>query len=416
MAGVDVQDLVITGDGSTYGTASGISLFTDLPGAGKLDHVRIARVEVSGFRQGVEIGAWGGPGGYRDVRVTDAQLHDNRDAGLLTYGPLFDAGSPAYAHENVRISRVFAYHNLGDPQNRTRNTGSGIVLGSVRGRVVEQSTAYGNGAACAAPEGPVGIWTYDATSVVLQRNTSYSNRTGGRADGGGFDLDQNVSGSTAQYNSSWDNDGPGYLVYTGQLNDAQSGNVVRFNLSRDDVRAVPAYGAVTVRGRIRGADIMHNTVSVSSTATAPRSALQLEGPLSGVTIRNNIFAVQGQSPVVLAPALGTSAVRLQGNDHRTAGAAVVRWGGTSYGSLAAWRSATGQELLDGRTTGTGDDPMFTDGSGAAGLRLTAGSPLRTSGLDVRSLFGTSPGPRDFYGTALAATRTTFAVGAYQPAG
>jgi hypothetical protein len=119
---------------------------------------------------------------------------------------------------------VRAFDNSGDPNDVVKNSGSGIVLGSVNNATIERSLAYNNGWLCTAPEGPVGIWTYDSNNVTIQFNESHHNRTGGPADGGGFDLDQNTSNSRLQYNYSHDNEGAGFLLYTGQANQAHGAN------------------------------------------------------------------------------------------------------------------------------------------------------------------------------------------------
>ena len=59
----------------------------------------------------------------------------------------------------------------------------------------------------------VGIWTYASNRVTIRSSESYGNRTGGHADGGGFDLDGGVTNSVIEYCYSHDNDGPGFLVW-----------------------------------------------------------------------------------------------------------------------------------------------------------------------------------------------------------
>lgn len=425
-AGVEIRDLVVVGDSKAYRSKGGISFYGDRP-ARALAGITVTGVDVSGFRNGVEIGSATAPGGFRTVRVSASLLHDNMEAGLATYGPAFQAQAPAYAHEGVTVDGVRAYRNVGDPSNTVRNTGSGIILGSVRGGHVTGSSAYENGSACTAPEGPVGIWTYDSTRVVIEKSLSYRNRTGGSADGGGFDLDQNVSNSVLQYNLSYDNDAYGYLVYTARSNSAHRNNVVRFNVSQNDVRKNDWYGGITVvgHGSVRGAHVYHNTV-VSSVRGAVRPApLKLGGSLTGVTVRNNVFVSVGTGRVVTAPkALARAAVVLQGNAYQAVGTWGLRWG-KNYVSLGAWRRATGQEYVGGTVTG------FSGGAGlvnpytsvavtdpalltsASGFRLRTTSPLIGRGLDLRSRFGTKPGPRDFYRTVLSAASTVSDVGAHQ---
>ena len=433
--GVEVQDLQVSGGGTAYRHSTGIGFYNDLPGDRKLSRIRVSRVEVSGFRHGVLVGGGAGSSGYRDVQVRSARLHDNMATGLLTFGPTFDAARPTYAHESVSVSHVYAYRNLGDPLDTTRNTGSGIVLGSVRGGVVRGSVAFENGASCKAPEGPVGIWTYDSHGVLIEDNVSRHNRTGGPADGGGFDLDQNVSGSVLQNNLSYGNDGPGLLAYTGQANGAHRGNTIRFNISQGDARRSASYGAVTLGGRLHELSVHNNTVVAVVAGTVRPPVLKLLPTISGssgVTVRNNVLVSAQAGPVVQAPAVAPTAVAFAGNDYASiapAGSAPVPWrvgwGSSTHGSLESWRVATGQELLAGRPTGSTVDPGLVDPltpvqvsspahrSRAGGLSLSESSPLRGRGLDLQALTGTSPGRRDYFGNPLPPSPGPFDVGAHR---
>ncbi len=426
-SGVHVRNLRVRGDAAAYAAHGGISFYTDLPDDRKLPGVLVGSVDVSGFRNGVMVGGWNGSSGFSDVLVQWSKLHGNMVSGLVTYGPAFDPAAPSYAHERVRVHRVTAHDNAGNPDDASRNSGSGIVLGSIRGGAVTWSRAYGNGALCRAPEGPVGIWTYDSDRVVIAHNVAHDNRTSG-ADGGGFDLDQNVSRSTLQYNVSYGNDGPGYLVYTGQDNSAHRGNVVRFNLSSGDARRSAAYGGITVWGRIADADIYNNTVVTKPSATSRPAPLKLAGQLAGVRIRNNILLSNGAGPVVTSPALPLTAVQLQGNDYARIGAPwALRWGSSSHTSLTSWRGATRQEYVGAAASGTTVDPQLADAgatltlvdvadrNGAAALSLRSTSPLLGRGLALGSLFGLDAGSRDYFGNPLPELAGPYDVGAHRPA-
>ncbi len=426
-AGVVIRDLVVKGNPTTYHNKPGIGFYNDLAGNLKLSRVIVTRVDVSGFKNGVEIGGGLGTSGFRDVAVTSATLHDNMEAGLISYGPAVNPAAPAYAHQGLRVSGVAAYRNLGDPANAIRPTGSGIVLASVQGATVEWSRAYDNGSAAVAPRGPVGIWTYDSNRVVIQHNVSHHNRSGG-PDGGGFDMDRNVSASTFQYNLSYANDGAGYLLFTGKSTSGNRDNVVRFNLSSKDSQKSISYGGITIWGPIKNAQIYNNTVIAQPNGTVRPAAVRLVGNPSGVAIRNNILLSNGAGPTVSAPALPTTAAVLQGNAYysATTGANVrIVWGGASYPTLSSWRSATAQESVGSKLTGIAGDPQLVDyktalavtdprnTAGARGLSLRSTSPLIGAGLDLKSLFGIAPGSRDYFGNAIASGAPSD-VGAHHP--
>lgn len=411
--GVEIQNLSMIGDRVAFTEFGGIKLFSDLPDDRKLDHVVISHVDVTGFAMGIDIGGGRGATGFRDVRVSDSQLHGNRDAGLISTGPAFNRSSPTYAHEAITISNVLAYDNLGDPDERQRSTGNGIVLGSVNGALIEGCTAHDNGTKNNSFSGPVGIWAYDSTGVKIQHNVAYHNRRAGHADGGGFDLDQNVSSSVIQYNYSYDNDGPGYLLYSRLASEALGGNVVRYNISNNDARKSSAYGALTLTGNVKGAQIYHNTVMVGPNGSGQPAALRLHGTLSGVTIRNNIFVSKGTEVLDAGTRYSTKQVLLQGNDlFRTSGGPLIRWKSTSYYSLAPWRGATGQEQLGSQHTGLSVDPKFVHSTGAAAFKPSATSPLIGHALDLSSLFGIDPGGIDYFGTPMTGAGVA---GAAEPA-
>ena len=420
-AGIEIRDLLLTGGTPRDLAVSGISLFSDLAKGPKLRHVSVSDVDVSGFRVGVSIGGARVGAGFRDVQVTDSVLHGNRDDGLSSYGPRFNAAKPSYANENVVVSGVRAFANLGNRADHLHNTGNGIDLGSVRGAVVERSVAYGNGSNCDAPEGPVGIWVYDSTRVVLQRNVSYDNHTGGFTDGGGFDLDQNVSDSVAQYNFSHNNDGPGFLLYTGVHNDAFTRNSVRFNVSRDDSRNMPMYASLALVGRITDVSVYHNTVLTQGEGENDVPALRLGDGLRGVTIRDNIFESDGSRMIASSYPFSLAQVTLQGNDYHVPDAAPwqVNWGSDTFGSLDGWSAQTGQESVGSTPVGLDLDPDLIlapppgwDPTHTPVPAPRTSSPIMGRSLDLRTRFGVNQGPMDYFGAPLGSSTTA---GAGQPA-
>ncbi|MCX4668933.1 right-handed parallel beta-helix repeat-containing protein [Streptomyces sp. NBC_01381] len=408
-AGVEIRDLHVTGDRAAYAGDGGINLYADRPGGGPIDHVLVSDVEISGFRAGIAVGSNEERTGFKDVTVRQAKLHGNKDAGLLTYGPKFEPRQPAYAHEDFEVEDVTAYRNAGDPKADGRHTGDGIILGSVRQATVRNSTAHDNGArsAITAPSGPVGIWAYDATDVLLEHNTAYRNHTRSEVDGAGFGFDENVSGSTMQYNLAFHNDGSGFYAYTRVVNGAHTDNTIRYNLSSDNGRRLPQFGGLAVYGHdVRNLRMYQNTV-VMTVLEDGRSgpALRLMDGQTGVTVRNNNFITDG-SPLVLADEGLTAAnVLVQGNNYRAPqGQWTAQWGDRTFAGLKAWSAATGQERLQGQPVGLTVDPCLAGGelpdvnsAGDAHLLAPDCAALAGKGLDLQALFGIDPGPVDYFG-------------------
>ncbi|MET9592909.1 right-handed parallel beta-helix repeat-containing protein [Streptomyces sp. NPDC006516] len=405
-AGVKISDLTVTGGSGTRADEGGINLYNDRPGGGKLGPVELSGIEVSGFAVGVAIGGKDEKSGFRDVSVRQARLHDNKDAGLLAYGPDFDPERPAYTHRNIDIEDVEAFRNPGDPTAAHRHTGDGIILGSVRDATVRESSAHDNGArsSAEAPSGPVGIWAYDATAIRIERNVSYRNHTGSDVDGAGFGLDSNVSSSTLQYNLTFGNDGPGYYAYSRTANGAHRDNTIRYNISASDGRKLSHNGGIAVHGKdIRDLKIYQNTVVMPDSSHGAAPALRLRQGEQGVVLRNNVL-VNESGPVLTAESgLGPADVTLQGNNYRTTdGAWSVDWGSRTYPELSAWRAATDQERVGQRATGLTIDPCFTGGElpairSAHDARAVVPDCTGQDGLDLRALFGTDPGDVDYFG-------------------
>jgi hypothetical protein len=90
----------------------------------------------------------------------------------------------------------------------------------------------------------------------------------------------------------------------------------------------------------------------------------------------------------------------------------IIYNATTYSSLPAFRTGTGQERLNGVDVGFNLDPQLESaGNGGTigqpgalntltSYKLGRASPLVNKGLDLSSLFAVQIGTRDFYGTSL----------------
>ncbi|MFG2309878.1 right-handed parallel beta-helix repeat-containing protein [Streptomyces sp. NPDC048566] len=418
-AGVQVRDLTLVGGGTARTKDAGINLYADRASGGRHDGVGVFGVDVSGFSVGLAVGATKADNGFENVSVERAALHDNKDAGLLTYGPDFDHRRPAYPHRDLSVKDVRAYHNEGDPTASDRHTGDGIVLGAVRHATLTGSTAHDNGGRSAtdATAGPVGIWAYDAADVLIQHSSSYRNHTGSAVDGAGFGFDSNVSDSTLQYNLAFRNDGSGYYVFSRNRDGTHTDNTIRYNISDDDAHKLPRHGALTIYGKdIRDLDVYQNTVVLSRASAGEGPAVLLRPGNTGVRLRNNVLATTGDPLVTADTGLPTARALLQGNLYSAPGGRwTIEWGGRRFTDLASWRDATGQETAAGKPAGLSADPCFAGGDtpriGAPGDARRVVPDCPRAGLDLRKLFGVDPGSTDYFGRPVG---TPPNVGAAQP--
>ncbi|QJE95450.1 right-handed parallel beta-helix repeat-containing protein [Luteolibacter luteus] len=409
--GIEVSRLNLTGsgvapDGMTTSTGSGLTFYTDSEGDLKYRHLRVDEVDVSGFgSRGLVIGGYNGNSGYDDVRITRVHAHHNLHSGIETFG--FTGSKSSLA--NVTVSECVANDQAGDPAS-TVNTGSGITLGGVTGGLIEHCVAYGNGANNQPAEGPIGIWAYHSSNVVIQHNESHHNVTS-NGDGGGFDLDIGVTQSVMQYNYSHDNAGAGFLVYGKSGSSGNADNVVRYNVSENDGRDPGSFAAsgICVCDNIDDLAVYGNTVLISAAAgitTIPAiKVMEAGNDPDDIVIANNIFVSSGDTRLVYQDSDGD--VRFAGNNYWSSGDNfVIRDNGSTYSSLSSWRSSKGQEKLSGKSTGSTLDPLFdipdvsiesTGNSRLAAFRLRSSSPLISKGLNLKTSFGIDTGPRDLFG-------------------
>lgn len=402
VSGLHLADLRIRGSGPLRNRASGIFICTSL--AEGAEHIRVENIKVSGFgRHGISLGAWETTTGYHDVRISRTTSHDNRLSGINTWGPW---GPGIYAHTDVSIDQCLAYDMKG---------GSGIVLSSVNGGIVERSVAHSNGEAVS---GAVGIWAWDANNILFQYNESHNNRTI-RTDGGGFDFDGGVTNSVMQYNYSHDNAAAGFLLaqYAGSPN-AMRNIVIRYNISENDCRT-RQYGAIHLwnneeSDRLSDVRIYNNTIYLSESPGVKPSAIAIVTPVHSVAIHNNLFFTSGGETLVSVVPNQTNLL-FQNNaywsDHRPFH---VHWQGLSYHSLEEWLAAADdQERIDSQIVAIQVDPMLNaPGTGGTlalenpltvltGYKLQSGSPLVQRGINLADAFGIDVGSQGFFGAKLS---------------
>src|SRR5205823_11422677 len=90
------------------------------------------------------------------------------------------------------------------------------------------------------------------------------------------------------------------------------------------------------------------------------AAIKIIGVGTGNKVRNNILPTIGGAQLLSTNTnYVTSSVLLQGNDYWPSGGSfLINWGGVTYTSLSAWRTATGQEKSGLLATGLATNPML----------------------------------------------------------
>ncbi|GAB5453246.1 MAG: hypothetical protein Hals2KO_35740 [Halioglobus sp.] len=415
-AGIEVRELNVVGDGPLKNTGRGIWFYTEDPDGTRFDHIRINRVDVSGFRKGglVVASDHASLPGYRDVRITHSRFFGNGETGIHFSG-FYRTNRAALSHENVYIAHCELFENAGDPTDLNSHTGSGIILNSTDGALIEFNRAHHNGGINSKNSGgPIGIWAWHSNAVVMQYNISDHNRSGGGADGGGFDLDGGMTNSVMQYNYSYENEGAGYLLAQFLFAAPFENNVIRYNVSYSDGDE-KGYGGIVLFTdyfeSIDDVEIYGNTIVTDSPSAEAVDVFF--GFYSNVNFRNNIFLTGEGTPLLrsagdaLPPGL-----RFHNNLYWTVGGGFeMNTDGKTYGSLTEWRQA-GQEMLADTPLGVHTEPgMVSPFHGEAltdptrlvelrAFRLRPGSAAIDAGLDLQDVFGVDPGPADFFQTPL----------------
>ena len=410
MGGIEISNLNLVNGSGGEGVVVGISEDAILPEPVKYEHVYMDNLDISGFNRGILV--WGKYGsGLKDVRITNVSAHDNNLNGIEVLA-LFTKTEIVYSHRDIYIGNNRVYNNRGGA-----NSGSGIKVSGVENAVIERNEAFNNGETGGnSLGGPVGIWAFQCKNVIIQFNESHHNKTGVLVDGGGFDLDAGATFSVVQYNYSHDNEGPGYLAAEPKLGQPYHHNVFRYNISENDVRQNSG-GAITLwqdGNGISDVEFYGNTIYITKNTTyrSTVAAVRLMSTTNNVSFRNNILIAKGGAPLILSKKSQTN-INFQGNNYWTYGGRFsVKWLSPNYTSLTAWRTATGQESLNGTPTGTHVDPQITN-PGAGGTigdpnllttltayRLNSTSPLIDTGLNLPILFGVDPGLSDFFGNSI----------------
>ncbi|PYV32123.1 MAG: hypothetical protein DMG22_14425 [Acidobacteria bacterium] len=441
IGGIVIRDLIVAGDDASKNQGFGIEVLNER-GTAKLDFIRIENVDASQFRwAGIYVGGAptimqsfealpGSRYGFRDVQISHSTVHHNMYGGILISGP-WNRVPGGYANEDVTIRDSVVHDNFGDP-HYIHHSGDGILLDDTDGGLIERCTAYHNGGADESSKGgPVGIWADAANRIKIQFCESYANHTGGKHDGGGFDLDGGVSNSIVQYNYSHDNDGPGFLVWNySHAAHPFAHNVIRYNLSENDARKhrdVIEFGS---SGQpIDHIEFYNNTVFATKRKDGAPHVVWILGEKDNTNVRlwNNLFISDGARPLIEIEKNQTG-VLFQGNAYWTQGEPfVVSYQGKEYHDLARWRAQTGQETLDGKEVGVFANPDLSRmgmGETLAGLQLLSAlasyhllpaSPLIDAGLDLHAKFGVDVGSHDLWETPIPQGRA-FDIGAFEAPG
>jgi hypothetical protein len=325
--------------------------------------IMINDLNISGFQKsGLQIYS------SQNVIVNDVFTHDNGAAGITVEGPYQKRES-----KDIQILNCRAENNPGDPTKLDNHSGNGIVAGNCKKLLIDHCTATNNGWDMPRiGNGPVGIWAYEADSVIIQHCLSYRNKTSkGGADGGGFDFDGGVTNSIIQYCFSYENQGSGYCIFQYWGASPWHHNIFRYNISENDGTVSDSQAGLYVwnssddEKQFYDCDVYGNIIYNSKVAAIHFSE---KSENKGFRFYNNIF-VGKDSLITGRDKIGE--VVYQGND----------WWSLTNGfnidgikDFKTWAIKTGKEQKDGKIIGLNEDPKFKSPAKAS---ITSATQLKS---------------------------------------
>ncbi|MEP7258505.1 MAG: right-handed parallel beta-helix repeat-containing protein [Flavitalea sp.] len=388
---IQIENLGFSGSGRKKGSRSnGVEVING-------NDIIIDQLDIQGFQKsGLMVYCSSG------IRITNVSAHDNGFAGIFITGNISKTDC-----RNIYIGYCKAENNPGDPTNFDNHSGNGILAGFCSNTIIEYSSATNNGWDMPRKgNGPVGIWAFEADSVIIQHCISYRNKTSsGSADGGGFDLDGGVTNSVVQYCLSYENQGSGYGIFQYAGASKWFNNTFRFNISVND--GYPAVDAGVLIWNSSGDSLQfYDSYFYNNTIYNEKgSAIRYDTSSKHFAFRffNNIFI--GKKEILKGK--GNASAFTSNN-----------WWSIENGfnidnihTINEWNSLKNMEMSNGRFTAFNINPGFpaqakafiTDPADLTGFNqfaIQSDSPLSQDGIDLYKTFGWSVGDININGHPL----------------
>lgn len=387
---VNMHNLICKGAGRKDGNTKAGIVITNC------NNISIDNIDVSGFQKsGLQIYS------CKNVIVNKVYAHDNDAAGIGVEGNF----NNKLTTNNIQITYCTAENNPGDPTNLTNHSGNGIIVGHCTNLLIEYCTATNNGWDMPRiGNGPVGIWCYEADSVIIQRCISYQNKTSkGGEDGGGYDLDGGVTNSIIQYCLSYENQGSAFGIFQYAGASAWHNNTIRFCISENDGNVSAAHANAYIWNSSHDSSQFKNLLFYNNTIYNNKGAAisySVESDHSNFSFYNNIFV---------------AANNLIAGKENTDTFIANDWWSLQQGfnidgnkNFHDWAIKHNKEQMNREIKGLNVIPVFknispvtlTDASQLTGLdkyKIISPSTLLSAGIGLHKLFNIDTGDKDFNG-------------------
>jgi hypothetical protein len=367
-------------------------------------------------------------GGITGITVSNNTFHDIGFGGLFTFsGGVLGTN---FNYSNLSINNNTFYNILGNTSASGSGGGWGVVLQFINTSAgpslfhdniihdcgVNVNSALSGGGTAFQCEGCNGLQIYNNLAYNLF-NTPAATSDGGE----GIDIDVSNSNCVAYNNYIFNADGAGLACYSN--GGTFTGNVFHHNICVNVARNTP-FGGIYISGT-SPYTFYANTVI----ANGAKPCFTF-GPSIAATckILNNAFVAPAGIPTVSIPSGTTiTGMTMDGNYHQSGDGlfASVNAAGTTFTTLATWKSNTGFEtsgVAAGHCYFTQPQPPPTTLAGAAALApASSSSPLINAGANLSGTYSITPAA-DFLGNAwtqnsigaiyVAGTPTTYAAALY----
>jgi hypothetical protein len=254
--------------------------------------------------------------------------------------------------------------------------------------------------------GPVGIWAYEADSVLIQYCISYKNKTSeGGKDGGGFDLDGGVSNSIIQYCLSYENEGSGYGLFQYSGASPWFNNMVRYCISENDGNISNGMGGFFVWNATGDPEQLRDCIIYNNTtynAYGAAICYDIDSSNKNFYYYNNIFVGKDD----LVKGVKELPSHFIANNWYSLDNKGFNIGGIR--DFEEWAKKNGKEQSDGKIAGVNIDPQF-ENPGQTTLtdptllkkydayKLPENSVLRNKGFDFSEKHNMKDAFMDFNG-------------------
>lgn len=337
----------------------------------------------------------------KNIEAKDIYAHDNGFAGIYISG---EYGDKLHCR-NIKIFDSHAENNPGDPTNFGNHSGNGILAGFCTNVLIDNCTANNNGWDMPRKgNGPVGIWCYEADSVLIQHCLSYQNKTSqGGEDGGGYDLDGGVTHSIIQYCMSYENQGSAFGIFQYDGATPWHDNIIRWCISENDGSVSAARAAAYVWNSSHDSLQFNNLLFYNNTLYNDKGnavAYASESEHSNFRFYNNIFVAKEeilrgdyQKDIFLGNNWWSMKYRFKVD---------------SITNFIVWAKQQNKEHVKGIVKGKNikpgfenrGNPVITASSGLSSFinyRLSASAQKNLTGIDIRKMTGTKDAGFEFNG-------------------